>query len=80
LKTQYDQTIKSVHSDSGAEYTPVAQYAKELGILVTRAALYTPEANGIAERMDRTLIEMVRTTLAESCLPRSSGSKLCAMR
>jgi Integrase core domain/GAG-pre-integrase domain len=71
FEKQYDQTIKSVHSDNGGEYTPVAKYAKEQGILVTRAAPYTPEGNGIAERMNRTLIEMVCTTLAQSGLPRS---------
>jgi Integrase core domain len=71
FENRYDEIIKSVHSDNGGEYTPVAQYAKYLGILVTRAAPYTPEANEIAERMNRTLIEVVRTTLAQSGLPRS---------
>jgi hypothetical protein len=53
FENKYDQTIKYVHSDNGGEYTHVANYAEELGILVTRAAPYTPEANGISERINR---------------------------
>ena len=66
FEKQYDATIKSVHSDNGGEYTPLAQYAKEQGIRITRSAPYTPESNGIAERMNRTLVETVRTTLYQA--------------
>ena len=66
FEKQYDTTIKSIHSDNGGEYTPLAHYAKEQGIRITRSAPYTPESNGIAERMNRTLIETVRTTLAQA--------------
>ena len=68
FEKQYDATIKSIHSDNGGEYTPVEKYATSRGIKVTRAAPYNPEANGIAERMNRTLIEAVRTMLAQSGL------------
>jgi Integrase core domain len=66
FEKQYEMTIKSIHSDNGGEYTPVAQYAKGQGIRVSRAAPYTSEANGIAERMNRTLVKTLRTTLAQS--------------
>jgi hypothetical protein len=69
FEKQYETTIKSIHSDNGGEYTPIEKYAKKKGIKVTRAAPYTPEANGIAERMNRTLVEAVRTMLAQSGLP-----------
>jgi transposase InsO family protein len=69
FENQYETTIKSVHSDNG-EYAPVEQYAKARGIAVTRSAPYTPQSNGIAERMNRTLVEAVRTTLAQSGLPK----------
>jgi hypothetical protein len=44
----------------------LVHYAKEQGIRITRAAPYAPESNGISERMNRTLIETVRTTLAQA--------------
>jgi transposase InsO family protein len=66
FEKQYNTTIKSIHSDSGGEYTPLAHYAKEQAKRITRSAPYTPESNGIAERMNRTLIETVCTTLAQA--------------
>jgi Reverse transcriptase (RNA-dependent DNA polymerase)/gag-polypeptide of LTR copia-type/GAG-pre-integrase domain/Integrase core domain len=69
FENQNDVKIKTLHSDNGGEYAPVSKYLQEVGITSTRSAPYTPEANGIAERMNRTLIEMVRTTLAQSGLP-----------
>jgi hypothetical protein len=36
FEKQYDSIIKSIHSDNGGEYTPLAQYAKEQGIMVSR--------------------------------------------
>jgi hypothetical protein len=35
----------------------------------TRSALYTPQFNGIAERQNRSIFEMARTTLTASGLP-----------
>jgi hypothetical protein len=64
FEKQYDTTIKSIHFDNGGEYTPLVHYAKEQGIRISRSASYIPESNGISERMKRTLIETVRTTLA----------------
>jgi hypothetical protein len=48
----------------------VAKYATEQGIGIARSAPYPPQANGKAERMNRTLIEAVRTTLKQSSLDR----------
>jgi hypothetical protein len=66
FEKQYEASIKSIHSDNGGEYTPVQQYAEQKGIRVTRAAPYTPQSNGIAERTNRTLVEATRTTLKQS--------------
>jgi transposase InsO family protein len=56
-------TIKAIHSENGGEYAPVATYALQLGITVHRSAPYTPQSNGIAERQNRSIFEMARTTL-----------------
>lgn len=71
FEKQFDHQLKSIHSDNGGKYTPVERYAKQHGIAVTRLAPYTLQSNGIAERMNRTLIEAVRTTLLQSGLPKS---------
>jgi hypothetical protein len=66
FKKMYETTVKSILFNNGGEYTPKEKYAKKKGIQVTRAAPYTPEANGISERMSRTLVQAVRTMLAQS--------------
>jgi hypothetical protein len=58
-----------VHSVNGGEYTPLAQYAREQGIRITRSAPYTPESNGIAERMNRTIIKTVCTNFNQAGMP-----------
>jgi hypothetical protein len=60
-----------VHPANGGEYTPVAKFAASRGIAVHRSAPYTPQANGVAERANRTIFEMARTNLAQSGLPQS---------
>jgi hypothetical protein len=45
---------------------------------VTRSAPYTPQSNGLAERMNRTLIESVRTTLLQYGLPKSLWAEALA--
>ena len=66
----HDTKIKAIHSDNGGEYAPVAKYADELGIMVQRSAPYTPQSNGISERQNRSIFEMVRSSLAASGLSR----------
>jgi hypothetical protein len=66
----HDAKVKAIHSDNGGEYAPVARYAAELGISVQRSAPYTPQSNGIAERQNRSIFEMARTSLAASGLSR----------
>jgi Integrase core domain/GAG-pre-integrase domain len=80
FEKQFECTIKCFHSDNGGEYTPVEKYAKQAGIAVTRSAPYTPQSNGVAERMNRTLIESVRTTLLQSGLPKSFWAEALAMK
>jgi hypothetical protein len=72
VENQTDKTVKRVHSDNGTEYT--SEEFEELcaakGIVHTTSEPYTPEHNPIAERMNRTLVEMGRSMLHESGLPR----------
>ena len=78
LKT--GKRIKCVRSDRGGEYYgryteagrnpgPFALFLKENGIEAQYTMPGTPQQNGIAERRNRTLMDMVRSMLAHSSLP-----------
>jgi transposase InsO family protein len=75
FEAQDETTIKSIHSDNGGEYTTVERYAKPKRIAATRSEPYAPQSNGIAEHMNRTPVEAVRTLLAQSGLEKSIWAK-----
>lgn len=68
---QSGMKVKIVRSDNGGEYTGTQfkTHLKGLGVLHQRTTPYTPQQNGVAERFNRTLIEMVRCMLKSSAMP-----------
>ena len=63
--------LKTIRTDNGGEYTSTAfeEYLTSEGIRHERTIPRTPEQNGIAERMNRTLVETVRSMLFGARLP-----------
>ena len=63
--------IKTLRSDNGGEYTSTAfaSFLTKEGIKHELTIPHTPQQNGVAERLNRTLIEGVHTMLADSKLP-----------
>ena len=63
--------VKTLRSDNGGEYTSTefTSYLTKEGIKHQVTTPHTPQQNGVAERLNRTLIESVRTMLADSKLP-----------
>jgi len=59
------EQIKSLRTDNGGEYisNTFKQYLLETGISHQLTVAYTPQQNGVAERMNRTLIDLVRSML-----------------
>lgn len=59
--------IKTLQSDNGTEYCngDFDKYLEGQGIQRRLTAPYTPEQNGIAERKNRTLVEMARCMMRE---------------
>jgi Reverse transcriptase (RNA-dependent DNA polymerase)/GAG-pre-integrase domain len=55
--------IRRVHSDRGGVYQGLSKYLDRVGIKMKMTAAYCPEANRIAERMNRILLERVRAML-----------------
>lgn len=64
--------IKTFRTDNGGEYTSkeFEDYLKKEGIHHELTIPKTPQQNGVAERMNRTLVESVRSMLADSKLPK----------
>lgn len=71
IKTKFNKKLQVFRSDRGGEYVnnELKDYLNAQGIKVQYTASYTPQQNGVAERKNRTLIEAVRTMLADACLP-----------
>ena len=63
--------VKTFRTDNGGEYmsTELENYLKSEGIKHEYTIPKTPEQNGVSERMNRTLVEAVRSMLADSKLP-----------
>ena len=66
------EKLKTLRTDNGGEYTAKVfeQYLVEHGIKHEYTVPKTPEQNGVAERMNRTIVEMARSMLCEAKLPK----------
>ncbi|RVW30939.1 Retrovirus-related Pol polyprotein from transposon TNT 1-94 [Vitis vinifera] len=81
VEKQYGKQIKIVRSDRGGEYYgryledgqspgPFAKFLQEHGIIAQYTMPGSPDQNGVAERRNRTLLDMVRSMLSSSKLPK----------
>lgn len=69
VKNKFSCKPKILRSDRGGEYFGAAEYIRSEGIQIQYTAPYTPEQNGVAERKNRTLVEMARCMLVDAGLP-----------
>lgn len=60
--------LKHFHTDGGREYNRAEKEYERRGIKVTRTPVYTPQRNGIAERIGRVIMELTRTFLRHAQL------------
>ena len=60
--------VSKLRTDNGSEFvnSKMADYCAEKGILHERSAPYTPQQNGAAERLNRTLVERGRAMLLDA--------------
>jgi transposase InsO family protein len=75
VENQAGLTIKRLRTDNGSEYVNESFQAhlRLCGIKHERTTPYTPQQNGLAERANRTLMDMVRSMLAHAQLPNFLG-------
>ena len=71
VETQTGNKLKHFHSDGGGEYHPkeLIDYFTQQGTTISVTSRDTPQHNGIAERMNLTLLEMTRAMLQHASLP-----------
>nr|GEV77785.1 hypothetical protein [Tanacetum cinerariifolium] len=72
-ENQLGKTIKSLRSDRGGEYMSqeFLDHLKEHDIISHRTPPYTPQYNGVFERRNRTLLDMVRSMMSQTTLLKS---------
>nr|GFB26590.1 hypothetical protein [Tanacetum cinerariifolium]GFB26617.1 hypothetical protein [Tanacetum cinerariifolium] len=73
VENQLGKTIKAIRSDRSGEYISqeFKDYLKSCGIVQQLTPPYTPQHNGVSERRNRTLLNMVRSMMSLATLPLS---------
>ena len=72
VERETGKKLKCIRTDNGGEYLgPFDAYCKMHGIRHQRTPPKTPQLNGLAERMNKTLVERVRCLLSQAGLPNS---------
>ncbi|RVW24170.1 Retrovirus-related Pol polyprotein from transposon TNT 1-94 [Vitis vinifera] len=73
VETETGLKVKSLRSDNGGEYIDggFSEYCAAQGIRMEKTFLGTPQQNGVAERMNRTLNERARSMRLHAGLPKT---------
>ncbi|MQL05556.1 transposase, partial [Escherichia coli] len=80
IGTQKESKLKFLRTDNGLEYLSEQfnKFCRDLGIQRHKTVAGTPQQNGIAERMNRTILERVRCMLLSAGLPKSFWGEAAA--
>nr|GEX61338.1 protein ALP1-like [Tanacetum cinerariifolium] len=73
VENQFGKTIKSLRSDRRGEYMSQEffDHLKDYGIIAHRTPPYTSQHNGVSERRNGTLLDMVRFMTSQTTLSKS---------
>ena len=77
LEKEVGGYIKCLRTDRGGEFTSLEfnEFCTEHGIKRQLTATYTPQQNGVSERKNRTIMNMVRCMLPERKIPKTFWSE-----
>jgi transposase InsO family protein len=66
-QNEFGLRINKIRSDNGTEFnnSQIEDFLEDEGIKHEFSSTYTPQQNGVVERKNRTLLDMVRTMLDE---------------
>lgn len=72
MENETGKTIKALRTDRGGEYcsTEFEVFCEVHGIRRELTSAYTPQQNGVSERKNRTILNMVRSLLAKGRIPK----------
>nr|GEY29513.1 hypothetical protein [Tanacetum cinerariifolium] len=73
VENQLGKTIKSLRSDRGGKYMSheFLDHLKDHRIIAHRTPPYTPQMNRVFKRRNRTMLDMVRSMMSQTTLPKS---------
>ena len=72
VERQAGKQLKFVRAENGGEYRgPFEQYCRSHGIKLEKMVPKTPQQNGVAERMNRTICDRIKCMLSHAKLPKS---------
>ena len=72
VENQLNKKIKVLRSDRGGQCeSPFVDFCAQHGIIHETTIPYSPQSNGVAERKNRTLKEMMNAMLISSGLPQN---------
>jgi transposase InsO family protein len=79
VENQLERKIKHLRSNRGGEYfsTLFDELCEEHGVIHERTPPYSPESNGVAERKNCTLTDLVNAMLDTAGLSKAWGGRLC---
>ena len=69
IHTQYGRWPKKLKTDNASEYEATRSWLENNGIELKTSAPYSPQQNGVSERMNRTLLDLARAMRFEKNLP-----------
>lgn len=80
VENELEKRIKILRTDNGKEYCNKVflKFLADSGIKHQTSTPYTPEQNGLAERMNRTLVERARCMLFDAKLPKTYWAEAVA--
>lgn len=73
VEKETSSSIRSLRTDHGGEFTSLEfiEFCNMNGIQRQLTTAYTSQQNGVAERKNRTIMNMVRSMLIEKKIPRT---------
>nr|GFB13368.1 retrovirus-related Pol polyprotein from transposon TNT 1-94 [Tanacetum cinerariifolium] len=80
VENQNDIKVKQLRIDNGTKFRNniLVKFCDEKGTSQNFSSPYTPKQNGVAERIDRTLIKVVRTMLSGSIILKQYWTEVVA--